>query len=237
MRYSGRLASNTAYRVPHLSRPRRQHRTRTRRAVILIALLSVVAGAAWATISLAPPRHLRRGGQLPGGPPLRVPQAYVATTSGHSTRTAWLSVSPIQRAWYGVGPKPPPVVGPLVANWRRLPHPSKVASTVLYIHSRLPPNMVLVLKYTGLRPTGLPAGRPAPSRCTPHIGCHIQACLHNTALGQCIVLANRDLSGQPVVVVYAEWLVPGVPLTLIKKYGPATDAASWGFVVGCSTCR
>jgi len=31
-------------------------------------------------------------------------------------------------------------------------------------------------------------------------------------------------------VVFAQWLVPGVPLAVIRRSGPVTNSASWGLV-------
>jgi len=45
-----------------------------------------------------------------------------------------------------------------------------------------------------------------------------------------VVIANRALLAQPVMVVFAQWLVPGVPFAVIEKNGPVTNSASWGLV-------
>jgi hypothetical protein len=47
----------------------------------------------------------------------------------------------------------------------------------------------------------------------------------------CIAVDTAGYQADRVVVVFALWTVPGVPLAVVKKDGPPTDAASWGFVL------
>lgn len=47
---------------------------------------------------------------------------------------------------------------------------------------------------------------------------------------ECVVIANSAFAIHPVTVVFAQWLVPGVPFAVIEKSGPVTNSASWGLV-------
>lgn len=43
-----------------------------------------------------------------------------------------------------------------------------------------------------------------------------------------MVLSPQAFRGAGMLVVYCEWLVPGVAMSVIKRVSPVTDAASWG---------
>jgi hypothetical protein len=96
------------------------------------------------------------------------------------------------------------------------------------------PDVVQLLRYRALGGTGLPDGRPDPVACTARAGCAERACAHDSVRGVCIAVDTAGYPADRVIVVFTLWTVPGVPLAVIKKNGPPTDAASWGFVLGAA---
>ena len=124
------------------------------------------------------------------------------------------------------------MVGPVVQNWVYAHLPVKGGRTVLYVPVSHPPTTVLLLPYESLTKRSLPVGTPKRVECRANPSCEVVSCTHDRVLGTCVVLENTYLRRHPVVVVFLQWLVAGVPLSLIKKNGPATNTASWGIVNG-----
>ena len=196
------------------------------RLIMLLALLTLLSVGTYVFGF----RHVGSGSLSVTKDALAPLSADIATSTHRAP--IWYSIHPIQYAWYGVGPRQPPVVGPLLGNWKRLPSSRSDGTTVLYIRDSHAPNRVLLLRYKALTAKGLPIGKPAPISCTLQARCWIRSCQHAHRLGQCISIENTELKSWPILVLYVEWLVRGVPLSLIEKYGPATDAASWGLILG-----
>jgi hypothetical protein len=99
---------------------------------------------------------------------------------------------------------------------------------VLFIATLFAPNSLYLLPYKRISGSGTPIGKPSVVRCDSVNGCGLTKCIQLKVEGQCVILKNSLLRLNPGIVVYAQWLVYGVPLSKIKKYGPATDSASWG---------
>lgn len=155
------------------------------------------------------------------------PPAYVGQTI-HGP-VSWAPIAPLKYQWYSGGGRAATPHGPFLRNWLRIADPGS-RRLVLYIAVGTRPNEVQLLRYTALLPNALPRGTPKPVQCDESTACSITPCLRNQIVGQCVVLSPRAFGGGGVLVVYCEWLVPGVPLSVIKRVGPVTDAASWGIV-------
>ena len=46
----------------------------------------------------------------------------------------------------------------------------------------------------------------------------------------CVVVGDTYIRLHPVLVIFLQWMVPGVKLSTIRLNGPATDSASWGII-------
>ena len=171
-----------------------------------------------------------RRSDAPNRPVASPPTAYVAT-KGMSSIT-WQAVAPIEYAWLGTdrSGKHPAVVGPLPDKWARFQVGANDGTTILYLESGQAPNLVSLYRYSSLQPNGLPAGDSLPVPCSSQVGCSVRRCRRQKEPGECVVIANRALLAQPVMVVFAQWLVPRVPFAVIEKNGPVTNSASWGLV-------
>jgi hypothetical protein len=157
------------------------------------------------------------------------PAAFLATKGMEIT---WQAVSPVQYAWVGTdhSGRHPAVVGPLPDKWARFHVGADNGAAVLYLQSDQLPNLVSLFRYSSLQPSGLPAGDASPVPCSSEVGCNVQRCQRQKNVGVCVVIANSGLIVHPVTVVFAQWLVPGVPFAAIEKGGPVTNSASWGLV-------
>lgn len=153
------------------------------------------------------------------------PPAYVGQLLHGSA--SWAPIAPLMYEWYSGGGHAEAPRGPFLHNWLRIPDPGS-RRLVFYIAVRTRPNEVQLLRYPALLPDALPRGTPRPVQCTESAACSVTSCLHNRVVGQCVVVSPQAFRGAGVLVVYCEWLVPGVPLSVIKRVGPVTDAASWG---------
>jgi len=158
------------------------------------------------------------------------PAAYLATKG--ILKIAWQAVSPVEYAWVGTdrSGRHPAVVGPLPDVWARVQVGAYNGTTVLYLESDQPPSLVSLFRYSSLQPSGLPAGDASPVPCSSEVGCNVQRCRRQKNVGVCVVIANSAFAVHPVTVVFAQWLVPGVPFAVIEKSGPVTNSASWGLV-------
>ncbi|PYX68204.1 MAG: hypothetical protein DMG78_25835 [Acidobacteria bacterium] len=164
-----------------------------------------------------------RGVRLP-------PKAYLATKS--MSEITWQAVSPVEYAWVGSdrSGRPPTVVGPLPDAWARFRLVNPDGVTILFLEADQAPSLVSLSRYPSLPPSGVPAGNSSPAPCSSEVGCSMQRCQRQEKSGECVVISNHALLAQPVTVVFAQWLVPGVPLAVIRRSGPVTHSASWGLV-------
>jgi hypothetical protein len=171
-----------------------------------------------------------RGSDTPKPQAASPPAAYLAT--GGISEIAWQVVFPVEYAWVGTdrSGRHPAVVGPLPDKWARFQVGADNETTVLYLESDQPPSLVSLFRYSSLQPSGLPAGDATPVPCSSEVGCNVQRCRRQDNVGVCVVIANGAFVVHPVTVVFAQWLVPGVPFAVIEKSGPVTNSASWGLV-------
>jgi hypothetical protein len=171
-----------------------------------------------------------RGSDTPNSQAASPPAAYLATKG--FLEIAWQAVSPVEYAWVGTdrSGRHPAAVGPLPDKWARFQVGADTGATVLYLESDQPPSLVSLFRYSSLLPSGLPAGDASPVPCSSEVGCNVQRCRRQNKAGECVVIANTAFVVHPVTVVFAQWLVPGVPFAVIEKTGPVTNSASWGLV-------
>ena len=195
----------------------------------LCSALCLVPVLLFLSIVLVRTRDHRRS-NTPNRPVASPPAAYVATKGMPSV--TWQAVAPIEYAWVGTdrSGRHPAVVGPLSDKWARFQVGADDGTTILYLESGEPPDLVSLFRYASLPPSGLPAGPSSPVPCSSQVGCSLQRCRRQKEAGECVVIANRALLAHPVTVVFAQWLVSGVPLPVIEKNGPVTNSASWGLV-------
>jgi hypothetical protein len=200
-----------------------------RGALVAALTVVVVAAAVTAAATLSGQRDPTRP-PAPGWPD-HPPAAALAV--GTATATAsWLPITPVQYAWFVPTRGTSPLVGPLPRNWLRVPDCHGARTPVLYLAASPMPDVVQLLRYRTLARDGLPDGPPDPVACTARAGCAERPCAHDRVRGMCIAVDSAGHQADRVVVVFALWTVPGVPLAVIKQDGPPADAASWGFVLG-----
>ena len=156
------------------------------------------------------------------------PPAAFVISMGAGGAVITTGIQPIESAWYGTGPKTPPVSGPFIKNWAHIWIERHSRNTVLFLAKPTVPNSLYLVPYKHLSRSGIPIGTPKAELCDSANGCGISACVRQKIKGQCIVFMDSYLRSEPVVVVFAQWLVYGVSISNIKKFGPATDSASWG---------
>jgi hypothetical protein len=202
---------------------------RNSRRLRVVAAAAVLLALAVTVIVVLAPGH--RGGHPAGTAgtanwPDHPPAAALAVGSKTAT---WLSLRPLQYAWFVPARDGSPIVGPMWRNWLRLPDSPSAGKAVLYLQASRAPMLIELLRYRALTAAGVPDGQPDPVTCTASVGCAVRGCHRGTVAGQCIAIDDSSYQADRVVVLYALWAVPGVPLSEIEKNGPPTDAASWGF--------
>lgn len=203
-------------------------RSPRRRTRYLRFLLSAMLAAAAAGCAVSPglPLPASHAAAPSSGPPL----AEVATSPAAGSSIEWVRASPLKYAWYRPVLGRSPVEGPFTREWVHLESWQASGRTVLYARGANVPNLLAILRYRSLGGTGMPAGTPEPASCGASSGCSVRSCSLSEVRGMCVVLDNAAFQPDPVIVVFAQWLVPGVPLSEIRKDGPATDSVSWGVV-------
>ena len=196
--------------MPRRRAPRISGRRRVPGLAGDIVLLLVAAAIGVSVVSLAPsyPRP-----SWPGRPP----QAELAVMDGQGLDpggVAWQAVSPLTSSWGGA-----PVPGRMTGPWGRLRRWRATGTTMLFLHTRQRPDLVVLLRYGRLTRAGVPDGQPQRSSCATTSRCTQIRCIHHGVPGVCVLLDNRVYrQGSVVVVVMVRWRMA------------RTEYASWGLV-------
>jgi hypothetical protein len=152
----------------------------------------------------------------------------ISNTYRHSTQ--WVAASPIMYAWHTRGFMRAKSVRPELKNWVNVQVGRHSENTVLYLRTTHHPNEVLLLPYREVNKDLTPVGKPKITSCDIHSSCYVETCSKDKSIGVCVVVGDTYIRLHPVLVIFLQWMVPGVKLSTIKMNGPATDSASWGII-------